>query len=147
VIDQLREQIQKRLDEVTAEAERLRTALGALEDRASTTTERRRPARRRSRSAAPTRPTRAAKPARARRTASAPARTSRRTASGSTKAAVLSALAGGEAMTATEVAAKAGLGRATVSTTLSKLSKSGEVQKADRGYQLSSSNGASAGTD
>jgi DNA-binding IclR family transcriptional regulator len=49
---------------------------------------------------------------------------------------VLAALAGGEAMTAGEVAAKAGLARGTVSTTLSKLAKSGEVQKADRGYQL-----------
>ena len=49
---------------------------------------------------------------------------------------MLEALAGGEAMTASEVAAKAGLGRATVSTTLSKLAKSGEVQKAQRGYRL-----------
>ena len=48
----------------------------------------------------------------------------------------LAALANGQAMTASEVAAKAGLGRATVSTTLSKLAKSGEVQKAQRGYQL-----------
>ena len=49
---------------------------------------------------------------------------------------MLEALAGGEAMTASEVAAKAGLGRASVSTTLSKLAKSGEVQKARRGYRL-----------
>jgi Mn-dependent DtxR family transcriptional regulator len=41
-------------------------------------------------------------------------------------------------MTAGQVAAKAGLGRPTVSTTLSKLAKTGEVQKAKRGYQLSS---------
>ena len=59
-----------------------------------------------------------------------------RTAAGATKSAVLEALAGGQAMTAGEVAAKAGLGRATVSTTLSKLAKSGEVQKAQRGYRL-----------
>jgi DNA-binding IclR family transcriptional regulator len=39
-------------------------------------------------------------------------------------------------MTATEVAATAGLERATVSTTLSKLARSGEVQKAERGYRL-----------
>ena len=39
-------------------------------------------------------------------------------------------------MTAGEVAAKAGLPRATVSTTLSKLAKTGEVQKAERGYRL-----------
>jgi DNA-binding IclR family transcriptional regulator len=52
---------------------------------------------------------------------------------------VLAALAGGEAMTAGEVAAKAGLARATVSTTLSKLAKTGEVQKAERGYRLAPS--------
>ena len=39
-------------------------------------------------------------------------------------------------MTAGEVAAKAGLAPGTVSTTLSKLAKAGEVQKAERGYQL-----------
>jgi DNA-binding IclR family transcriptional regulator len=49
---------------------------------------------------------------------------------------VLSALAGGEAMTAGQVADKTGLARGTVSTTLSKLAKSGEVQKAERGYRL-----------
>jgi DNA-binding IclR family transcriptional regulator len=49
---------------------------------------------------------------------------------------VLAALTGGEPMTATEVAAKAGLARGVVSTTLSKLAKSGQVQKAERGYRL-----------
>ena len=49
---------------------------------------------------------------------------------------MLAALAGGEAMTAGQVADKTGLARGTVSTTLSKLAKSGEVQKAERGYQL-----------
>jgi DNA-binding IscR family transcriptional regulator len=62
----------------------------------------------------------------------------RRAASGGTTSAVLAALAGGEALTATEVAAKAGLARPTVSTTLSKLARSGRVQKADRGYRLAS---------
>jgi DNA-binding IclR family transcriptional regulator len=51
---------------------------------------------------------------------------------------VLAALAGGEAMTASQVAAKARLARPTVSTTLSKLAKTGEVQKAKRGYRLTS---------
>jgi DNA-binding IscR family transcriptional regulator len=59
-----------------------------------------------------------------------------RTARGATTASVLAALAGGKAMTASEVASKAGLARPTVSTTLSKLAKSGEVQKAERGYRL-----------
>ena len=59
-----------------------------------------------------------------------------RTAPGATKASVLAALAGGDAMTAGQVATKAGLARPTVSTTLSKLAKTGEVQKAERGYRL-----------
>jgi DNA-binding MarR family transcriptional regulator len=61
-----------------------------------------------------------------------------RTAPGATKASVLAALAGGDAMTAGQVATKAGLARPTVSTTLSKLAKTGEVQKAARGYRLTS---------
>ena len=49
---------------------------------------------------------------------------------------MLAALAGGEVMTAGQWQTKTGLARATVSTTLSKLAKSGEVQKAERGYRL-----------
>jgi CRP-like cAMP-binding protein len=45
-------------------------------------------------------------------------------------------------MTAGEVASATGLGRASVSTTLSKLARSGEITKADRGYQVSSGGGA-----
>jgi predicted ArsR family transcriptional regulator len=66
------------------------------------------------------------------------ARSNGRTERGATRAAVLGALAGGEAMTAGQVATKAGLARPTVSTTLSKLAKSGDVQKAERGYRLAS---------
>ncbi len=71
---------------------------------------------------------------RSRRSSSANGRTAR----GATTASVLAALVGGEAMTAGQVASKAGLARPTVSTTLSKLAKSGEVLKADRGYRLPS---------
>jgi CRP-like cAMP-binding protein len=39
-------------------------------------------------------------------------------------------------MTAGQVAEATGLGRGTVSTTLTKLAKSGEVVKAERGYRL-----------
>jgi hypothetical protein len=39
-------------------------------------------------------------------------------------------------MTAGEIAAATGLGRATVSTTLSKLAMSGAITKAARGYQI-----------
>ena len=60
----------------------------------------------------------------------------RRTPPGQTRGAVLAALAGGGPLTAGQVADRAGLSRATVSTTLSRLAKTGEVQKADRGYRL-----------
>ena len=76
---------------------------------------------------------RGARPGRGGQTTSAP---NGRTATGATKASVLAALAGGDAMTAGQVATKAGLARPTVSTTLSKLAKTGEVQKAERGYRL-----------
>jgi DNA-binding transcriptional regulator GbsR (MarR family) len=42
-------------------------------------------------------------------------------------------------MTASQVAAATGLGRASVSTTLSKLSKAGLVSKAARGYRREAS--------
>src|SRR5437764_2520961 len=74
----------------------------------------------------------------AQRTAASTPATNGRTTRGQTKASVLAALAGGEAMTAGQVATQAGLARPTVSTTLSKLAKTGEVQKAKRGYRLSS---------
>jgi DNA-binding GntR family transcriptional regulator len=49
---------------------------------------------------------------------------------------VLAALAGGEPMTAGQLADRVGVSRAAVSSTLSRLAKTGEVQKADRGYRL-----------
>jgi DNA-binding IclR family transcriptional regulator len=75
------------------------------------------------------------------------ARAAARAASGSTKTAVLEALTGANAMTAGEVATATGLGRASVSTTLSKLAKSGEVIKAARGYQLAGQTAAGAPAD
>jgi len=71
-----------------------------------------------------------------RRRAGARSVSTNRTARGATRASVLAALAGGEAMTAGQVAAETGLARATASTTLSNLAKSGGVQKAARGYRL-----------
>jgi transposase len=132
VIDRLREQIQERLDQLLAEADRLRKALAALDPRSPNA-----PART---PAQPTSPAAAsaAKRGRAGRTAEPADRSPHRTAPGATKTAVLAALAGGEAMTAGEVATKAGLARATVSTTLSRLSRSGEVEKAERGHRLPS---------
>ena len=64
------------------------------------------------------------------------ATSTRRTRPGATQASVLSALQGADAMTAGQMAANTGLGRGTVSTTLSKLVKSGRVEKAELGYRL-----------
>jgi DNA-binding transcriptional ArsR family regulator len=136
VIDRLREQIHQYLDQLADEAERLRHALAALDPRASKTTARKPDARKAAEPAvakpAPSVTTRAA----ARRTSQTAAPSPRRTP-GATRASVLAALAGGEAMTASEVAAKVGMARPTVATTLSRLTQTGEVQKAQRGYQLS----------
>jgi CRP-like cAMP-binding protein len=136
VIDRLRAQIQQRLDQLTHEADRLRKALAALDPRSSET-----PARKTAETTASKPAASPTKPAPARRTSQPAARSPRRTAPGATKASVLAALAGGEAMTAGQVAEKTGLARPTVSTTLSKLAKSGEVQKAERGYRIASAAG------
>jgi TPR repeat protein len=63
-------------------------------------------------------------------------RARQRTAPGATKSLVLAALADGKARTAGEVASTIGLARGTVSTTLSRLARTGEVLKAERGYRL-----------
>ena len=94
------------------------------------------PARKRARAAKPKPAASATPPAATRRTAASKPATNGRRTHGATKSSVLAALAGGEALTAGQVATKAGLARPTVSTTLSKLAKTGEVQKADRGYRL-----------
>jgi DNA-binding IscR family transcriptional regulator len=94
--------------------------------------------RKRTRAAKPKPTTSATRTASARPSAEATSTSNGRTPRGATKASVLAALAGGEAMTAGQVATKAGLARPTVSTTLTKLAKTGEVQKAERGYRLTS---------
>ena len=103
---------------------------------ASSTSTRTAPVRKPTRAAKPKPAPSATRPARTRRAAASKAATNGRRTHGATKSSVLAALAGGEAMTASQVATKAGLARPTVSTTLSKLAKTGEVQKADRGYRL-----------
>jgi len=142
VIDQLREQIQQRLDQLAGEVDRLRKALAALDPRspsrpAPRAAARTAPAPKRARSATPVTKAPTMKSAPPPRTSRPPApATRRRTARGATKASVLAALAGGEALTAGQVAEKTGLARGTVSTTLSKLAQSGEPQKAERGYRI-----------
>jgi hypothetical protein len=122
LIDNLRKQIQERLDQLLAEAEKLRRALAALDPRGGSS----RPS-----PAVPPWPRLASTPQRR-----APARRARRrTAPGATKPRVLAALTDGKAMTAGEVASATGLPTATVSTTLSRLAKSDEVLKAERGYR------------
>ena len=99
----------------------------------------RRVVRRRETAGATVKPTASAtRGARTRRSGVSTSVSRSRTALGATRASVLAALAGGEAMTASQVATKAGLARPTVSTTLSKLANTGEVQKAERGYRLTS---------
>jgi DNA-binding transcriptional ArsR family regulator len=153
-LDQIRRDIQARLQELLGEIDKLRRALVALTSRESESepaagdhaapvarsaagestaksprAETRRVPRTRKasvppRSVAQTPASSAAAPARA------------RTAPGETKAAVLAALQGGSALTAGEIASATGLGRATVSTTLSKLAGSGAITKAARGYRI-----------
>jgi DNA-binding transcriptional ArsR family regulator len=148
VIDRIRHDIQQRLDQLLAEADKLRRALAALDPRERS---------------APTPNTTSSQPA-AKQTAKTPdplkqtptrtrtgtarktngASASSRTAPGETRAKVLAALSSDGASTAGEVAKATGLARTTVSTTLSRLSKSGEVVKADRGYRLPSAGGGTA---
>jgi DNA-binding transcriptional ArsR family regulator len=140
LIDRLYKEIQDRLDQVLAEADRLRKALAALDPRGGSSSAPKARAKTAARSTAKKAKS-TATTTRARSTATATARkaaSSARTAPGATKAAVLGALSDGAGMTAGEVAAATGLARGTVSTTLSKLAKSGEVAKADRGYKLPS---------
>ena len=72
---------------------------------------------------------------------SAAGRATARAQSRGTKEAVLAALGQGGAMTASEIAAAIGLGRGSVSATLSKLARSGEAVKAQRGYSLPAASG------
>ncbi len=140
-LDQIRRDIQARLEELLGEIDKLRRALTALTSRGS---EKARGDRAAPASGSAGESAAKSAGARARRTprtsekpassAAAPARA--RTAPGATKGAVLAALKDGSAMTAGEIAAATGLGRATVSTTLSMLATSGAITKAARGYQL-----------
>ncbi len=142
MLDQIRRDIQARLDEVLGEVDKLRHALAALASRESNNHA----------GAAPARAARVPAPASTRGTGTGPAKarskapaskpaaeaaSTQRTAPGATKAGILAALAAAESpMTAGEIADATGIGRATISTTLSRLAKSGEVDKADRGYQV-----------
>lgn len=136
MIDRIRHDIQQRLEQLLAEADKLRHALVALDprERVSSTAKatRAQPIAKRT-----VNTSQAVKrtPARA-VSASNGAPSSRRTRPGDTKVKVLAALSLDQGLTAGEVAQRTGLARPTVSTTLSRLAKTGEVVKADRGYHL-----------
>src|SRR3954469_13153081 len=55
---------------------------------------------------------------------------------GQNQAKIRKALKGSEPMTASEIARLTGISAATVSTTLTKMAKAGELTKAERGYRL-----------
>jgi len=144
LIDRIRHDIQQRLEQLLAEADKLRHALAALDPRERSTPKPKTTPRPNANRAAKTPDPPKHTPARNRTptpsTANA-ARASTRTAPGETKARVLAALSSEHALTAGEVAKTTGLARGTVSTTPSKLSKTSEVVKADRGYRLPSPDG------
>ncbi len=150
MIDRIRHDIHQRLDQVVAEADKLRRALAALDPRAkpastpkSTPKQTSTSAQRSASTTASTRDPRSAG-ARARPAVQPRQSSPARTAPGATKAKVLGALSTETARTAGEVATATGLGRATVSTTLTKLAKSGEAVKAERGYRLPASSAPTA---
>jgi CRP-like cAMP-binding protein len=71
------------------------------------------------------------------RAATRPSAAKRATAPrGQNQAKILDALKGSEPMTASEIARLTGISAATVSTTLTKMAKNGELTKAERGYRL-----------
>jgi len=124
-IKHIEEQL-KQHHKLTDELDRLRGALSRLEGEArSRVSSGRRNRKPRAKPAGNTTRTRAAKPARA------PARAPR----GQNKARVLDALTDGP-KTASEIAKATGIGTGTVSTMLTKMAKSGELAKAERGYKL-----------
>jgi CRP-like cAMP-binding protein len=148
LIDRIRNDIQHRLDQLLAEADKLRRALSALDPRERSTpkpkpTNLQPTAKRAAKTPNTPTQTRARTQTRAARTAKG-TKASARTAPGETKAKILGALSSSQALTAGEVAKMAGLARPTVSTTLSKLAKTGEVVKAARGYRLPSTHGGTA---
>ena len=133
MIDRIRHDIQQRLEQLLAEADKLRHALVALDPRERVSPD---PTATKRQTTAKPRETAKRTPARA--GASDGATVARRTRPGETKTKVLAALSPDGGSTAGEVAKATGLARPTVSTTLSRLAKTGDVIKSDRGYRLPS---------
>jgi hypothetical protein len=133
LIDRIRHDIQERLEQLLAEVEKLRHALAALDPRGKPTSE---STNKRAPRTAPTPKVVVESGSAQSAAASGKASSAAPAAPGATKAKVLGALSADGGMTAGDVAKATGLGRGSVSTTLSKLAKSGEVTKAERGYRL-----------
>jgi hypothetical protein len=137
IADQIKSRIahlEEQLEEhrkLTDELERLRAALSRLEGDGSGGGG----ARGRRRTAARAPGTRRTPTAAATADGGAGARRRRTAPRGQTRARVLEALGGGP-KTAGEVSEATGIPRASASTTLNKLTKTGEVEKAERGYRL-----------
>src|SRR3954452_24647058 len=133
-IAQIEQQLRQHRD-LSEELERLRDALGRLERGVGARVR----GRRTQRKDADSRPTAGAAKRTATTKGTAASSTRRRAAAaaprGQTRAKVLEALKEGP-KTAGEIAAATGVPRGSASTTLSKLAKSGEVVKAERGYKL-----------
>jgi DNA invertase Pin-like site-specific DNA recombinase len=121
-IQHIEEQLQQH-DKLTDELERLRDALSRLQGEAAPRASTRRDRKPAAKPAAGARPRAKRAPGRAR----APR--------GQNKAKVLDALKNGP-MTASEIAKVTGIGTGTVSTLLTKMTKSSELTKAERGYAL-----------
>jgi DNA-binding transcriptional ArsR family regulator len=130
-IAQIEEQLRQQ-HELSDELARLRDALGRLERGVSA-----RVRGRRAPASSAARGTTVAATRTATRQGTSTRSTRRRAAAprGQTRARVLEALRDGP-KTAGEIAAATGIPRGTASTTLSKLAKSGEIVKAERGYGL-----------
>ena len=140
LIVRIRHNIQKRFEQLVAEAKKRRRTLAPLDPREnlkrkSTRKLTPRPADGSAPAARSTPEPRAAAPGK-RAPSSGEASPRARTAPGATKAKVLGALSTDCAMTAGDIAQATGLARGTVSSTLSKLAKTGEINKAERGYRL-----------
>ena len=132
-IGQIEEQLRRHRD-LSDELERLRDALGRLEGGVEARVRgRRTPAKASSQTT--TAAAKSAPAAKRSAAASGPKRAATSAPRGQTRAMILDALKDGP-KTAGEVAAATGIGRGTASTTLTKLAKSGEVVKAERGYKL-----------
>jgi CRP-like cAMP-binding protein len=127
-IKQIEDQL-KQHQTLTDELERLRGALERLEGEARSLVRRGRGGGRAS--ATPATPAARATPARRRTSASGRTVAPR----GQNKAKVLEALKDGP-MTASEISKATGIAIGTVSTLLTKMAKSGELAKAERGYRL-----------